>query len=69
VSFRPAFTLTNKNYRAIKTINFDGAIIDKLSYAALKGLGAELSNVTVVYKYMSMLITIIPMLWMGGVFL
>ena len=40
VSFRPAFALTNKYYRAIKTINFDGAMMDKLTYAALKGLGS-----------------------------
>lgn len=47
VSFRPAFALTNKNYRAIKTINFDGAMMDKLTYAALKGLGADISKVTI----------------------
>lgn len=48
VSFRPAFALTNKNYRAIKTICFDGAMMDKLTYAALKGLGADLSKVTII---------------------
>jgi uncharacterized protein YjbI with pentapeptide repeats len=48
VSFQPTFTLTNKNYRAIKTINFDGAMMDKLTYASLKGLGAELSKVVVI---------------------
>ena len=48
VSFRPAFALTNKNFRAIKTINFDGAMMDKLTYAALKGMGAELSKVIVI---------------------
>lgn len=50
VSFRPAFALTNRNYLALKTINFDGAIMDKLTYAALKGLGVEfdLSKVTVI---------------------
>ena len=42
VSFHPAFALTNKNYRAMKTINFDGAMMDKLTYAALKGLGVDL---------------------------
>jgi uncharacterized protein YjbI with pentapeptide repeats len=46
VSFRPTFALTNKYYRAIKTICFDGAIMDKLTYAELKGMGAELSKVT-----------------------
>ena len=48
VSFRPAFALTNKNYLAIKTINFDGAMMDKLTYAALKGLGVDLSKVTII---------------------
>jgi uncharacterized protein YjbI with pentapeptide repeats len=48
VSFHPAFALTNKNYLAIKTIHFDGARMDKLTYAALKGLGADLSEVTVI---------------------
>ena len=50
VSFRPAFALTNKNYRALKTINFDGAMMDKLTYAALKGLGVDfdLSKVIVI---------------------
>jgi len=48
VSFRPTYVLTNKYYRAIKTIHFDGAMMDKLTYAALKGLGADLSKVTVI---------------------
>lgn len=50
VFFRPAFALTNKNYLSMKTINFDGAIMDKLTYAALKSLGVDfdLSKVTVV---------------------
>ncbi|MFA6171104.1 MAG: pentapeptide repeat-containing protein [Patescibacteria group bacterium] len=50
VSFRPAFSLTNKNYRAMKTINFDGAMMDKLTYAALKGLGVDfdLSKVIII---------------------
>lgn len=46
VSFRPTYALTNKYYRTIKTICFDGSMMDKLTYAELKGLGAELSNVT-----------------------
>ena len=46
VSFRPTYALTNKYYRTIKTICFDGALMDKLTYAELKGLGAELSKVT-----------------------
>ncbi|MBC9909392.1 pentapeptide repeat-containing protein [Chitinophaga varians] len=48
VSFRPAFALTNKYYRAIATINFEGATMDKLTYAALKGMGARLEQVTLI---------------------
>ncbi len=48
VSFRSTYALTNKYYRAINTICFDGAMMDKLTYAALKGSGADLSNVTVI---------------------
>ena len=48
VSFTPPWSLTKKYYRAIKTIIFDGAMMDKLTYAALKGLGADLSKVTVI---------------------
>ena len=48
VSFTPPFSLTKKYYRAIKTIWFDGATMDKLTYAALKGMGADLSKVTVI---------------------
>ncbi|GLX68596.1 pentapeptide repeat-containing protein [Paenibacillus glycanilyticus] len=48
VSFQPGFTLTKKYYRMIKTVNFDGATMDKLTYAHLKGMEANLSNVTVV---------------------
>jgi len=48
VSFRSLFALTNKYYRAIKTICFDGAMMDKLTYAALKGMEADLSKVTVI---------------------
>lgn len=48
VSFRPTYALTNKYYRAIQTICFDGAMMDKLTYAALRGMGADLSKVTLV---------------------
>ncbi len=41
-------TWTKKYYSAIKTICFDGAKMDKLTYAALKGMGADLSKVTVI---------------------
>lgn len=47
VSFHPGFTLSKKYYRAIKTICFDGAVMDKLTYAALKGMEADLSKVIV----------------------
>lgn len=51
VSFHAAWTWhswSKKYYRAIKTISFDGASMDKLTYAALKGMDADLSNVTVI---------------------
>lgn len=49
VSFRLPFSVTNKSYRAFKTVCFDGAIMDKLTYAGLKGLWvADLSKVTVI---------------------
>jgi uncharacterized protein YjbI with pentapeptide repeats len=48
VSFTPPFSLTKKYYNAIKTIKFDGASMDKLTYAALKGLRDDVSNVTVI---------------------
>jgi len=38
--------LTNKYYKAIKTTCFEGAMMDKLTYASLKGLGADLLKVT-----------------------
>ncbi len=47
VSFTPPWSLTKKYYRAIKTISFDGATMDKLTYASLKGMEADLSKVTV----------------------
>jgi uncharacterized protein YjbI with pentapeptide repeats len=45
VSFRPVGIWSLK--RAIQSMNFDGAMMDKLTYAALKGLGADVSKVTV----------------------
>jgi uncharacterized protein YjbI with pentapeptide repeats len=51
VSFVAPFTWSTwskKYYRAIKTIRFDGALMDKLTYAALKGMEADLSKVTVI---------------------
>jgi hypothetical protein len=44
VSFRAS---SWKYRKAIRTVDFDGARIDKLTYALLKGMGADLSNVTV----------------------
>jgi uncharacterized protein YjbI with pentapeptide repeats len=49
VSFTLPFSVTNKAYMAMKTICFDGATMDKLTYAALKGMGViDLSNVTTI---------------------
>jgi uncharacterized protein YjbI with pentapeptide repeats len=48
VSFRATHALTNKYYRTIKTFCFDGAMMDKLTYVVLKGLGADLSKVTII---------------------
>jgi uncharacterized protein YjbI with pentapeptide repeats len=48
VSFTPPFSLTKKYYNAIKSIRFEGAKMDKLTYNALKGLGADVSQVTVI---------------------
>jgi uncharacterized protein YjbI with pentapeptide repeats len=49
VSFRLPFSVTNKSYRAFKTVCFDGAMMDKLTYAALKGLlVVDLSKVIVI---------------------
>jgi len=51
VSFLAPFTWSTwskKHLRALKTINFDGAMMDKLTYATLKGLEVDLSNVTVI---------------------
>jgi len=45
VSFRPVGIWSLK--RAIQSMHFDGAMMDKLTYAALKGLGADVSKVTV----------------------
>jgi uncharacterized protein YjbI with pentapeptide repeats len=54
VTFRGAtlrdasFRAWSRKYRAgIRAVIFDGARMDKLTYAGLKGLGADLSNVTV----------------------
>jgi len=49
VSFLATHALTNKYYRALKTICFDGAMMDKLTYAVLKGLvDVDLSKVTLI---------------------
>jgi uncharacterized protein YjbI with pentapeptide repeats len=49
VSFTLPFSVTNKSYRAMQTVRFDGATMDKLTYAALKGLRVvDLSKVTVI---------------------
>lgn len=48
VSFRPTYALTSKYYRALRTICFEEAQMDKLTYAALQGVGADLSGVTTI---------------------
>jgi len=48
VSFLAAYTFSKKYFRAIKTICFDGSMMDKLTFAALKGMEADLSKVTVI---------------------
>jgi uncharacterized protein YjbI with pentapeptide repeats/DNA-binding XRE family transcriptional regulator len=48
VSFRATYALTNRFYRTLQTIRFDGAMMDKLTYAALKGVGVDLSKVTTI---------------------
>ena len=45
VSFRPVGLWSMK--RAIQSIHVDGAMMDKLTYASLKGLGADVSRVTI----------------------
>lgn len=47
VSFLSPAILTKKYYRAVKTICFDDAIMDKLTYASLKGMEVDLSKVTI----------------------
>ena len=43
-----SFRAWGRKYRtAIRTVTFAGARMDKLTYARLKGMGADLSNVTV----------------------
>lgn len=44
-SFRGGWS--KRYYKALRTVNFDGARMDKLTYAALKGFGVEPANVTV----------------------
>jgi uncharacterized protein YjbI with pentapeptide repeats len=44
-SFRGGWS--KRYYKALRTVNFEGARMDKLTFAALKGFGVEPSNVTV----------------------
>jgi uncharacterized protein YjbI with pentapeptide repeats len=49
VSFVLPFSFTNKSYLALKTVCFDGATMDKLTYAALNGLRViDMSKVIVI---------------------
>lgn len=38
VAFKATRAITNKFYKALATVNFDGAKMDKLTYAGLTGL-------------------------------
>jgi uncharacterized protein YjbI with pentapeptide repeats len=44
-SFRGGWS--NRYYKTLRTVDFDGARMDKLTYAALKGFGVEPANVIV----------------------
>lgn len=48
VSFKSAFSFSKRYYRAIQSICFDGAMMDKLTFAVLKGMEADLSKVKVI---------------------
>lgn len=48
VSFIAPIVWSKKFYKAVRTICFDGAAMDKLTYAALKGMDADLSKVTMI---------------------
>ena len=48
VSFIPENPLTNKYHKMIKSIDFEGACIDKVTYNYLKGFGIELSGVKII---------------------
>lgn len=49
VTFILPFSFTNKSYLALKTVCFDGASMDKLTYVALKGFRVfDLSGVNVI---------------------
>lgn len=47
VSFRSPRSITNRYYKSLETIDFEGATMDKLTYAQLKGFGVSLKGVTV----------------------
>ncbi|MBO9728555.1 MAG: pentapeptide repeat-containing protein [Chitinophaga sp.] len=47
VTFKLPFSFTNKSYRALQSVCFDGATMDKLTYTALKGLYVNLKNVII----------------------
>lgn len=47
VSFLSPIIWSKKYYRSIKTICFDGTMMDKLTYTALKGVDADLSKVII----------------------
>ena len=48
VSFLVPSNWSKKYYCAIETVRFEGATMDKLTYAAVRGLEVDLSKVTVI---------------------
>jgi len=46
-SFHAPYAITNRYYRSLKTINFEGTRMDKLTFAKLKSLGVDLSKAEV----------------------
>lgn len=48
VSFQPPFSITNTYYKEIKSVKFQGTLMDKLTYHSLKGLGVDVSEVSII---------------------
>lgn len=48
VSFRPDFAIKYRDYKILKTLCFDGAIMDSLTYTSLKYAGVTLSDIDLI---------------------